>query len=277
VGEGGRLGLDGTLTFDAVAAQAFGLDANLTLREFDPAPALRALDPGLPATLEGRFDVTSKVKARASGIEQLFPAATGEFRLTSRAGVFRGLQVNATNLAENTSKLAAWISSAGTAIGALTGRKDYADVASKAQALSELAKGLSEIPFDQLSVSIARDGSLNTRLENFTLISPELRLNGSGEARHQPGTDVLQDALTMQFTLRARGRHGDLLRYLGALDAQVDDLGYAACTVPLKVGGTLGRPDTTELNNALTSLALEKAGVTEKASELLNRLLGAGK
>ena len=61
------------------------------------------------------------------------------------------------------------------------------------------------------------------------------------------------------------------------LGAQPDDLGYAACTVPLNIRGTLGRPDTSELNSRLASLALEKGGVTDKAADLLNRLIGGGK
>jgi hypothetical protein len=81
----------------------------------------------------------------------------------------------------------------------------------------------------------------------------------------------------MEFKLRARGRMAELLKYLGKLDTTTDDLGYAGCTLPLKIGGTMGQPDTSELNRALANLALEKAGVTEKASELFNKLLGTGK
>jgi hypothetical protein len=74
----------------------------------------------------------------------------------------------------------------------------------------------------------------------------------------------------MEFKLRARGRQGDLLRYLGLLETQADDFGYAACTLPLKVHGTLRQPITTDLNQKLASIALERGG-------LLDRLRGNGK
>ena len=77
--------------------------------------------------------------------------------------------------------------------------------------------------------------------------------------------------------MRARGRTAELIKYLGKLDATTDELGYAPCTLPLKVAGTLARPDTTELNQAMAALALEKSGVTERASELFNKLIGGGK
>jgi hypothetical protein len=123
-------------------------------------------------------------------------------------------------------------------------------------------------------VVLSRDAALNTVLKDFTLISPELRLTGGGQATHQAGVALLEEALAVEFKLRARGHTGDLLKYLGKLEAQTDELGYSACTLPLRVGGTIGKPDTSELSDALTSLALEKSGVKDKASDLLNKLFG---
>jgi len=75
----------------------------------------------------------------------------------------------------------------------------------------------------------------------------------------------------MQFQLGARGRTGEVLKALGALDTgRTDDLGYLASTLPLKVTGTLGKPDTGELQAALVRLAYDKSG----AADLLNRILG---
>jgi hypothetical protein len=81
----------------------------------------------------------------------------------------------------------------------------------------------------------------------------------------------------MEFKLRARGRQAELLRYLGVLDSVADELGYAACSLPLRLGGTLAQPDASDLSTRLAALAIEKSGVTEKASELFNRIIGGGK
>ncbi|MGH7946164.1 MAG: hypothetical protein ACREF9_14295, partial [Opitutaceae bacterium] len=274
LGETGRADVSGTLTFNATAPQPYALAADVAVREFDPGPWFRAMTGDPTATIEGKFDVTSKLDGRASSFVDLASGAGGTFQLTSKGGVFRGLPVDVGNIVENTSKLAAWLASAGTAISAMTGKKDYAEVANKAEAVAELARGLNPIPFDQLSVSVARDAALNTTLRNFTLISPEVRLTGSGTALHKPGLCLLEDSLAMEFTLRARGRQGELLKYLGALEPQKDDLGYATCTVPLKIGGTLGKPDTSELNSKLTALAIEKSGFGDKAAEFLNKIRG---
>jgi hypothetical protein len=264
------------VTFDPALPQPYALAADVAIRAFDPGPVFRAMT-GEAATIEGKFDVASKLDGRASNLADLASGAGGTFQLTSKGGVFRGLPVNVSHIVENSSKLGAWLASAGTAISAMAGKKDSAEVASKAEAVVELARGLNPIPYDQLSVSVARDAALNTTLRNFTLISPELRLTGSGTALHKPGSCLIEDSLAMEFTLRARGRQGELLKYLGALDPKTDDLGYATCTLPLKVGGTLGRPDTTELNTRLAALALEKSGIGDKAAELLNKIRGGGK
>jgi hypothetical protein len=247
---------------------------DVAVREFDPGPLFRALTGSEHATVEGKFDVSSKLASRAASLGHLASGAGGQFQLTSKGGVFRGLPVDVSNIVESTSKLAAWIASAGTAITSIAGKKDYADVANKAEAVAELARGLNPIPYDQLSVSVSRDAALNTTLRDFTLISPEVRLTGNGTALHKPGSCLLEDSLAMEFTLRARGRQGELLKYLGALEPQTDDLGYAACTVPLKIEGTLGKPDTSELNTKLTALAIEKSGFGDKAAEFLNKIRG---
>lgn len=272
LGESGRASLTGAVTFEASRPQPYALAADFVVKEFDPGPLFRAANPQQPPTVEGRFAVASKLAARGARLADLALGAGGEFQLTSKGGTFRGLPVNVNRLVENTSKLAGWIVSAGTAISSIAGRKEAFD--SRTQALVELAKGLSAVPYDQLSVVLSRDAALNTTLKSFTLISPEVRLTGSGTALHKADASLLDDSLAMEFTLRARGRHAEVLKYLGALEPQADDFGYAACTLPLRIGGTLGKPDTSELNGRLAALALEKAGVTDKAAELVNRLFG---
>lgn len=272
--DGGEAKIDGALTFNAKAAQPYALQADVTMKDFDPGPLFKTLNPQQPPTVEGKFTTTSKVAGSAKTLNDLPLNVAGDFNLSSRAGTYRGLPVSVNSAAETTGRFAGIIASAGSAIGALTGKKEYSDYGSKAQALAELTTLLRAINYDQLSVVAARDPSLNTTLKDFTLISPEIRLVGGGTITHKPQTEVLNDSLAMEFKLRARGHVADLLKYLGALDAQADDLGYMGCTIPFRVKGTLSKPDTSEINQALVSLALEKSGVVEKAGDLFKGLLG---
>jgi hypothetical protein len=276
VGEGGDARVNGTLTFDPAAARPFSAGADVALTDFDPGPLLAAGNPGQPPIVEGKFAVTTEVTARAAKLEELPQAAVGEFALTSRGGVFRALPVNVGNLVENSGKLASWLASAGSAITSLAGRKDYDDITSRSQAANELAKILSAIPYDQLGMVVSRDEARNLNVKELTLISPELRISGSGRARGGPGSSLLNDVVELDLRLRARGRPAELMKYLGVLDGKPDDLGYAACTIPVRLEGSLQKPDTTQLSNRLVALAVEKTGLTEKAVDWINRLRGKG-
>jgi hypothetical protein len=277
LGESGEAKLSATVTYQRAAPQPYVLDAALAVSDFDPGPLLRAISPDQPATVEGRFNVQSKLAGQASTLGELALAAMGDFELTSRGGTFRGIPVNVATKLETTSSIAAGIAKLGSLASAIGGKNDKAieTIANRAQAMSEVVNYWKAIPYDQLSVTLSRDAGLNTELKDFTLISPEVRLSGSGVATHQGGTPILDDALQMEFKLRARGKHAELLRYLGVLEETADDLGYVPSGLPLKVAGTLGKPDTSELNNQLAAIALEKSGVSDKAVELFNRLRGA--
>lgn len=281
LGGGASAKLDGRVTYDIGSSKPYAIAAEVALDEFDPVPLFKTINPGQPATVEGRFSLASKVTSCAPTLAECASAATGEFQLTSRGGIFRGLPVSYAAKAESTGRIAAGVAAVSSVFSSVTssvmGRKDLDEIASKAQAVSEMAQTLTAIPYDQLSVVFTRDAALNTSLKDFSLIAPELRLSGAGQATHREGARLLEDALTMEFKLRARGRLAEVLKYLGRLEPATDDLGYAGCTLPLKVAGTLGKPDTTQLNGALATLALEKSGVTEKASELFNKLIGGGK
>jgi len=277
IGEGAEAKVNGGLTFDAKAAAPYALTADLAVNEFDPASLFKAMNPGHPATVEGKFTVASRLLGRAGSLAELASATHGDFQLASRGGVFRGLPVTYAAKVETVGKIAAGAAAIGNLLGSVTGKKDSADIASRAQAAAEVSKTLAAIPYDQLNVVFSRDAAMNHTLKDFSLIAPELRLTGTGQTSGGPGAGLLAQSLAMEFKLRARGRTAALLKYLGKLDATTDGLGYVGCSLPLKVAGSLSHPDTTELNRSLANLALEKSGVTDKASELFNKLIGGGK
>ncbi len=274
LGNGSDAKISGAVMFSAKDAVPYSLDADLVVADFDPAPLFKAINPGDPATVEGKFNVTSKLTGSAAHLGDFATATHGDFQLSSKGGLYRGLPVTVSSLAEKGGRLANLIATGSSVVGALTGKKEYADIANKAQAVAEIAKLFSPIQYDQLNIVLTRDASLNTVIKDFTLIAPEMRIAGQGRTTHREKSPMFDEAVALEFKLRARGHTGDLFKYLGALEAQADELGYLACTLPLKVGGTLGKPDTSELNKALATLALEKSGASDKASDLLNKLFG---
>ena len=271
LGGGSELKLKGGLTFSPTAPEPYGVALDLDVLNFDPAPVLRALNPGQPPTVEGKFTVASKVTGNARNLGEIGKRAAGDFSLTSKSGVFRALSADISSKVATTTKTASTLATLGNLAGALTGRKDISDAASKAEAVASLAKMISAIEYDQLNVVFTRDAALNMTLKDFTLIAPELRLAGTGRIDAKAGLELAAQPLVMEFKLGARGTTGKLLKSLAALETEKpDDLGYFRSNLPLRVTGSLGKPDTSELQSALVKLAYEKSG----AGDLLNRFLG---
>ncbi len=277
VGEGTAT-VSGALSFDATADRPYSASADLELTDFDPGPLFLIVNPRQQPTVEGRFTVSTHLRSRAARVAQLPSRAYGEFDLRSRSGTFRGMTVNVGNLVENSSKLMSWLASAGNAITSI-GRKDPSqsdvdEIRNRSQAASELAKSLSSIAYDQLNVVVVRDEALTTSVKEFTLISPEYRIAGSGTARFVPGRSIINEAVALDLQLKARGRPGELMKFLGVLEGRPDDLGYTGCTIPVTVGGTLASVDNSDLSNRLVALAVQKTGLTEKAVDWISRLRG---
>jgi hypothetical protein len=277
LGNGGRVRLDGALGYGAGQVTPYELSGELSLRDCDPGPLLGALRPGQPPVVEGKFDGNGRIAGRAVAVEELAAALQGELEVTCKGGTLRVLPVNAGQATASTGRVAGFLGSAANVLGGLSGRKEPAVIGSRSQTVAEFAAGLYPLAFDQLGFTLRRGRDLDLKLRDFVLIAPEARLAGEGELRHQPGAALLDWPLALELRLRVRGRQGDLLKHLGALEPSTDSLGYAAFVLPLSVGGSLGQPDMSQFNAKLAALALEKSGMTEKASELLKKVIGGGK
>jgi hypothetical protein len=265
------LKLNGGITFLEHAPEPYALVAQLDVNNFDPAPVLRALNPTQLPTIEGKFTIGTELGGQGRTIPELGAHAHGDFRLSSKGGLFRALSADVAAKMESTSKTASAVAFLGNVASAVSGRKEYGEVANKAEAVAALSKMFAVIQYDQLNVVLSRDAKLNVLLKDFTLIAPELRLAGTGRIDYRTQLDLAEQALAMQFQLSARGSSAQLLKSLGALETgQKDDLGYTRSTLPLRITGTLSKPDAAELQSTLMNLAYEKSG----ASDLLNKFLG---
>ena len=266
-GEGSSAKVSGVVSFDASAPTPYALTGELSIDNFSANSLLTSLDPSKAALVDGKFNVSGNFGGRGLTLPDLENKIEGDLQLTSKGGSFNALSVGIGSKVQDPSRIASAVASIGGLASALTGRKDVSDIASKAQAVAEFCKALSPIHYDQLSVSLSRGSDLNFILKDFSLISPDLRLLGTGQVTYDPTIPMAEWPLSLAFSLRARGRTVDLLKKANALEAKPDDLGYTACTIPFNVAGTVGQPDTGELQQSLTKLAVEK-------SDLFDRLLG---
>jgi hypothetical protein len=236
-GEKGRFTAKGQIRF-ASGPQPYVLTGDFSLTEFDAGHLFKAFEPAKPATVEGLFSVEGRFTGNGVTLADTLERSHGAFALTSRAGVFRGLQrtTNKVSLATKAVDL----------VGSLFGSSKVVEkVAGTAYVVDQLAQSLGEFKYDQLSVSLTRDQALNLTLNDISLVSPEIRLIGQGTVTYVAGKPLLDQPLRASLSLAGRGVVETHLGKLRLLSGARDDLDYAKARETLTLEGTLARPDPT--------------------------------
>ncbi|MBI3884220.1 MAG: hypothetical protein HY302_00580 [Opitutae bacterium] len=237
-----RLHAKATVDFSA-GATPYQLAGDFSLTEFDAGKLFQALDPGRPPTIEGLFTVAGKFAGTGATLPHTLQRTHGQFDLTSRQGIFRGLKRTTDKVSATTKAVELGASVLGSLFGQEKVTKAAEKLAGQAYFVDQLAASLGELPYDQFSVRLTRDDALTLRLENLSLVSPDLRLTGHGQVSYVAGKPLLDQPLTAELSLSGRGKIEQSLGKIGVLDGTRDDLGYAKTKLPVTIGGTLGRPD----------------------------------
>jgi len=256
LGEGSEAALSGKMTFNATQPDPYLFNGDATVTGFDPAPFFRVASPQKEPTVEGKFDVASKLSGAAPNTALLASKIKADLSLTSRGGVFRGLALPKA-FSDRTQGKSGLLSAAVGVVGSLAGGSKGGNAAAAAMEITAL---LVAIPYDQLSVQISHDATASlTTMQDFTLISPTIRLVGSGSILQQEGVPLMKQPLTAQFELSAHGHAADVFGKQGMLQNGTDALGYSPFFTPIKVSGTMSEIGTDTLMNLLVQKLLSSS------------------
>ena len=257
LGDGAEAALAGRMTFDAALPEPYLFSGDAAVTGFDPAPFFRAANPKKEPTVEGKFDVASKLTGAAANTALLASKIKADLNLTSRGGVFRGLALPKAFSDRFQGKAGNLLSNITGAVGALAGGSKTGNAAAAAVEITSL---LVAIPYDQLSVQVAHDANASlTTLKDFMLISPTIRLTGNGSLLQQEGVPLMKQPLTAQFEMSTHGHSADLFGKQGMLQGGTDTLGYSPLFAPIKVDGTLSEIGTEALMNLFVQKLLSNA------------------
>jgi hypothetical protein len=203
------------------------------------------------------FSVQGRFTGQGETLSRTLERARGSFELTSRQGIFRGLQRTSGKVSMTSKAVELGASVLGSIFGSEKATKAAEKVAGAAYFVDQLAQSLGELNYDQLNVRLVRAESLNLALEDFSLVSPDIRLLGKGTVTFVADKPLLEQPLNVSLTLAGRGKLEQLLGKLHLTDGSRDELGYAKTGQPVVIGGTLARPDPTAY---FTRLATAKLG-----------------
>ena len=202
------------------------------------------------ALLEGSFVLAGNFTGSGGNWRELASHAEQEFQLTSKDGILRLLKMNVADaIPEVASTVKDAIGSVGHAVGDFLQIKRTADagknpVSASAEAVLDFTTETAEIGYDQLKVTARRtadDGTL--RLTDIAVISPDLRLTGTGRIDYRAGQPIPSRPLTLDLHLAVRDQNAELLQKGALLSGQKDDLGYSIVGPLVHFGGTLAALD----------------------------------
>lgn len=236
--------LAGGVTFNAAAPQPYTLAASADVKDFNVGEFLRAASPNEKPALETVATVSAKLAGNGVNLGNLGANAYGRFEVTGTKGLLRILarKGNAGTLVN--------VASLGLAIlGASKGSDTTA-------ALAELTTYLNEVSFETIKLQVERAPDLSFKLTSLEVLSPALRLTGSGAVASKSTDDLANAPMNIVLQLGAKDHLALLLSKTGQLGAKQDDKGYYLMSRTFQVGGTPTKPD----NSALWKLLLE-AGV----------------
>jgi hypothetical protein len=250
-----KFGLDGELRFAPAAAEPYVFQADLSLGNFDATPFFRqGRSDGRP-TFEGRFDLAGRFAGSSRDLRGIVARARGDWKITSKGGIFRAFSQDIESKPPASNKIAAIGAFIGDVADTVTFRKEGRSQDKKSRAIDEFSQIMTSIHYDRIDVVLSRGASPAIGIREFSLISPEIRLHGEGQLGALPGVAMLRQPLAVELKLSARGHTADLLRTAGLLAAAKDNLGYAACTLPIKMDGTPLQPDLGDFRRSLLKMA----------------------
>ncbi len=231
LGSGGTASLAGGVNFAAGAPQPYSLKANVSVSDLDTAPLFRALDPSKPPTVEGKFNLTGQAAGSGLNVMDLSQHVQGDASLNSKSGIFRGLAKST-----GTSTVSGLSNLAGSALNS-----------KELVAVGKITDALKEFPYDQINLQVTRGASLDVELKDFSVISQQLRLTGTGALTYEKGTPILDQKLALQIQISVRGDFETLFGAIRKVSTDQDELGYTKVSRPIKIGGTPTQPDTSDL------------------------------
>jgi hypothetical protein len=261
VGDSSAARVEAQIAFARGAERPYSFKAAVSVGNVDSGGVFRAISPDKPPVVEGRFDISSSLTGSGAGWDDILDSVQGDVRLSSKAGRFRALS---THLVDQIKQAPSKLVDALDTVTALFGKKTE----NLGTALVASAKELSDIPYDQMSVSVERGPDLDLRFTEIALLAPEERLSGKGVITHSDGIPIRDQPLSIDLDMGVRGQLGKFLDVVGMLKDGQDELGYRQLYQPIHLGGTLRDVDQSQWRDMLEQAPLRKG------SGLIDKLLG---
>ena len=247
VGQEGRLDVFGEVQYLPGQPASYVASAEISAASIAAAPVMRTLRPDQPPLIEGNVDLSATIEGNAAALADLQDALEVQASVRSAQGVLRALNVEIAEYARAGNALA----SVASLFGAATGNARAVEYAERFRAASMVAEELAEMTYDQLNLQVSREAAGDLRIEDLSLISPNLRIVGAGLISQQSGVPVWLQPLAITLNLSAREEIATALQTLKLLKTEPDGLGYLPFIQDIVLDGSLADIGSRELETLL--------------------------
>lgn len=266
--------LGGSISFDAAAEIPYGLKATAALNEVDAAMLFAASKHGQEEpVLEGRFSAACTITGSGINLNDLAGRTQEEFRLTSTAGIIRLLKTRVgDSIPSAPSSGSDTLGRLGSAVGSFFGVEKgsigsgQTPVGKTAEAVLNFTYQVSEIGYDQLTVTAIREPDRTIKLVEIAMTSPEECLTGSGQITYVKDLRLSARPLSLDLKFGVRGAPADLPSTAGLLSSEKDSSGYTMLNQPVRFGGTVEHIDSSQWHDLLATAANRKPAGPDKDS-----------
>ena len=134
----------------------------------------------------------------------------------------------------------------------MMGETKYERLAARARAASDVVGRLATLQFDQLNLEVTHRPGEDTKIRDFSLISPDVRFVGQGGIQNVAGVKWFERPLQVELQMAVRGDQARDLKLLGALRNDPDPLGYFPLLERVPIQGSLSKISADAFTKLLT-------------------------
>jgi hypothetical protein len=235
--EGGSLGGSGKAEFNPKLSNAYTLTSALNFKDVDPSIFSKKASGSFP--VKGLFDGNVDLVGRGTTLEAALQDLEGNVVVTGRDGILTAFDL------DERSQLG--LLGAGI-LGQSLNRPGIS-------AMAQTVPYFQNMPFDSFILKLNRSNDKRVRIPELSFIGDNLRINGEGIIAASSLSDLMNQPLDLTLGLGAKGRLVQYLETLGLLQPATSEDGFRNWKQAIRIGGTLGDPDTSALKEILNNAA----------------------
>ncbi|MDX2504484.1 MAG: hypothetical protein QNL62_08410 [Gammaproteobacteria bacterium] len=208
--------LDALFQFEKAQAKPYDIDFKTSLEDFNLGEFLHELNPNRVARADGVFDVDIKIYGGLSNLSQIRNELLFDLNIEGKNGVYHLIPADDVMTRSGGQAMAV----VGEVVSVLPTSGFGLGI------INRVVRFAKDINYDFINMHLVRQADLNTTIEQFQIMSPELRLYATGGITFKENTRLFDQPLAMDARINLAGEGAAIFYGLGLLNQEKDEYGF---------------------------------------------------